>query len=213
MGNGGIFDTMTDSILEGVYSAWQAMTWWEAAGVFFGLLYIFLAARENSWCWGAGLISVLIYVKICWEARLLAELGLQGFYLIITAYGWYQWKWGFKKKELPIGQLSLPQHVWLISGGLLASALMGWLLTRYTEASLPYIDSFTTVFSMITTWMVARKKIENWLYWIVVDGVAVYMYWSKALYLTALLFVAYVIIVIIGYFEWKKHLIVQNAHE
>lgn len=191
-------------IIDNIIEAWRAQSWLELGGVFFGILYLLLATKESLWCWLAGLISVLLYIKICFDAQLYAETGLQFFYLFISFYGWYQWKYGKAKQRLPISKLSLQAHLVIISVGLLFTWGMAYILSVSTQAALPYLDSFTTVFSIITTWMVARKKIENWLYWIVVDGVGVYIYWSRGLYLTSLLFLAYVIIVIFGYFEWKR---------
>jgi len=193
-------------IIDNIQEAWRAMTWLEFWGVFFGILYLILATKESLWCWLAGLISVILYIKICFDAQLYAETGLQFFYLFMSFYGWYQWKNGKEKHSLPISSLSLKAHLVIVSVGLVLTWLLAYLLVRNTNAALPYLDSFTTIFSIITTWMVARKKIENWLYWIVVDGLGVYIYWNRELYLTALLFFAYVIIVIFGYFEWRKHL-------
>jgi len=96
-------------------------------------------------------------------------------------------------------------HIRVITTVLVISLVSGYLLAENTRAVWPYIDAFTTWASVITTWMVAKKVIENWLYWIVIDSVSIFLYIDRGLYLTALLFVAYVIIVIFGYFNWKKH--------
>ncbi|MFW5700238.1 MAG: nicotinamide riboside transporter PnuC [Cyclobacteriaceae bacterium] len=197
-----------EELLELLKYAIAQFTIIEAVAVFFGVLYIFLAARENIWCWGAALVSVLLYIYICIKAQLYAETGLQIFYLVMAVYGYFQWRKGGsnrkEKNELPITTWPLKIHaVVIISGAILVFGL-GYFLVNYTNAQLPFLDSFTTIFSMITTYMVTRKKLENWLYWIIIDGAAVYLYIQRDLFITALLFLFYTIIVIFGYFQWLK---------
>ena len=190
----------TSQILE----AAKAFTFLEAAGVFFGLLYIYLAAKESIWCWPAGLISVLIYVFICIDAKLYAETALQFYYVGTSIYGWYHWNKGGDPQELPISKMTLKEHsLFIITGGIL-TLILGYTLSNYTDASIPYIDSFTTIFSLLTTILVTRKVLENWLYWFIVDSVAAYQYFYKELYLTCLLFILYVVIVVFGYMKWRK---------
>lgn len=195
-----------EEILDSLQYAIAQFTIIEAMAVFFGILYIMLAAKENIWCWAAAIISVLLYIYICIKAQLYAETGLQIFYLVMAVYGYYQWKSGGneKKDALPISAWPIKNHVTIIISGVLIVIGLGYFLQNYTQAQLPYLDSFTTVFSMITTYMVTRKKIENWLYWLIIDGAAVYLYIQRDLFLTALLFFGYTIIVIFGYFQWLK---------
>jgi len=194
-----------EEVLDSIQYAIAQFTVIEAMAVFFGVLYIFLAARENIWCWAAAIISVVLYIFICLKAQLYAETGLQIFYLIMAFYGYFQWRKGDSKKQaLPISTWPWINHMIIIVGGTVLVYGLGYLLQNYTKALLPYLDSFTTIFSMINTYLVTRKKIENWLYWIIIDGAAVYLYIQRDLYLTALLFLAYTIIVIFGYFQWLK---------
>lgn len=175
------------------------------------LAYLILAAAESNWCWPAALISVILYIYICYINQLYLETILQFFYLGMAVYGWYQWKPKKGEKETAILQLPTKLQLILIASGTLISLLLGWYFKHYTNAALPYLDAFITVFSMITTWMVTRKYIENWIWWIVVDSAAAYLYFAKQLYITAGLFILYVVIVIIGYFKWKKLLQVQSS--
>lgn len=197
-----------EEIMDSVQYAIAQFTWIEAMAVFFGVLYIFLAARENIWCWAAALVSVSLYIYICLKAQLYAETGLQVFYLVMAIYGYYQWRKGDNKREekqeLPITTWSLKFHLVVIIAGTFSVIGLGYFLANNTNAQLPYLDSFTTIFSMITTYMVTRKKLENWLYWIIIDGAAVYLYVQRDLFITALLFIFYTIIVIFGYFQWLK---------
>jgi len=187
-----------------INKALQALSWLEATGVLFGLLYIYLAAKESIWCWPAGLISVIIYIFICIEAKLYAETALQFYYVGTSLYGWYHWQNRNANEILPISKMSVKQHILFISVGSLATFAVGFFLSHYTDASIPYIDSFTTVFSLLTTILVTRKILENWLYWIIVDSVGAYQYFYKELYLTSLLFVLYVVIVVFGFIKWRK---------
>jgi nicotinamide mononucleotide transporter len=187
-----------------ILAAVKAFTILEATGVAFGLLYIYLAAKENIWCWPAGLVSVIIYVFICFEAKLYAEVGLQFYYLGASLYGWYHWNRQADQEALPISTLTIKQHALFIGIGTIVTIVLGYLLSEHTDASIPYIDSFTTIFSLLTTILVTRKVLENWLYWIIVDSVGAYQYFYKELYLTSFLFALYVIIVVFGYIKWRK---------
>lgn len=184
-----------------------AMDPMEAVAVVCSILYLVLAGRENNWCWFFAAVSVILYTILLVEANLWAETALQGYYLFMAGYGFYQWKFRKGKttrEELPISVLNTKQHLLLIGLIVVGTAGVGAALHAFTPASMPFVDSFTTVGALVTTWMVTRKYLENWLYWIIVDGVGVYLYASRGLYLTSVLFAAYVIMVIIGYFHWRN---------
>lgn len=170
------------------------------------IIYLILAAKENIWCWFFGIISCSFWA---WAAYFLYNLQidslLQIFYVVISFWGLYQWKFGSQeKKELLITRFSLGQHAATIGVGLLLSGIVGWLYANYTTAAATYLDAFTTVFSVLVTFMVIHKKLENWLYWIVIDLVYVYLYWGRGGYLFSLLFVIYIIIAFFGWLEWQK---------
>lgn len=192
-------------ILNELYYGLLNMGWLEGLGVFFGILYIYFAAKEMIWCWYASLVSVSIYLVICYQVQLYAEMGLNFYYLGTTIYGWWHWKHPKKnQKELPISKMKLKEHGLFIITGILFTFGLGYFLIENTDAQLPYLDSFTTVFSVLTTLLVTRKVLENWLYWIVIDAVAVYIYFQRELFLTSLLMAAYVIIAAVGYFNWRR---------
>ena len=172
----------------------------ECIAVFFSILYVILAAKESIWCWWAGSISVILYINIFFSAQLYPETGLQIFYLIMAIYGYYNWN--KNNGNLQITQWTTGKHLLLILSGAIITFLMGFYFATYTDSKMPIVDSFTTVFSIIATYMVTKKLLENWLYWIVIDAVSVYLYFSRDLHLTSLLFIAYTIIAIIGYFSW-----------
>ena len=174
----------------------------ESVAVFFSILYVILALKESIWCWGAATISVTLYIYICYTAQLYPETGLQVFYLLMAFYGYYQWN--KNDSTLQIQQWTTTKHLLILLIGALLTFLMGFYFTIYTNAAMPLVDSFTTVFSVFATYMVTKKVLGNWLYWIVIDAVSVYLYFSRDLHLTSLLFIVYTVIAIFGYFSWLK---------
>jgi nicotinamide mononucleotide transporter len=123
----------------------------------------------------------------------------------MAIYGYYTWKYGSEKHdEKAIEMWSLKKHLYLLSIGFLSAFLLGFLLKNYTEAASTYLDSFTTVFAIFATFMTARRILENWIYWIVIDSVSVYLYFDRGGYLFAFLFVAYTLIALYGFIHWRK---------
>tara|TARA_R110002110_G_scaffold91264_2_gene237563 strand:+ start:185015 stop:185629 length:615 start_codon:yes stop_codon:yes gene_type:complete len=196
----------SEGALAAIYQALLAMSAWEAAAVTLGVAYLLLAMRESLWCWYAAFFSTAIFLLLFWQVNLLMESALQVYYLAMAVYGWWQWRGGAKhENNLPISRWSARQHLFALSAIALATAISGALLAHFSDAALPFLDSFTTWGSIVTTWMVARKILENWLYWLVIDAASIYLYLDRGLYLTAALFMVYVIIVIFGYRQWLKH--------
>jgi nicotinamide mononucleotide transporter len=179
----------------------------EAAGVLFGVLYLVLAIRESLLCWPAAFISSVLTIVVMFGARLYAEAGLNVFYAAMAVYGWYQWRYGGRDRgaaALRIGVWRLRTHALASGGSLALSALVGWLMSRYTDAAFPYLDAFVTVGSIVTTYMVANKILENWLYWLVIDSLSLYLYLERGLNLYAALFALYLVLVVIGFIRWRR---------
>ena len=191
-------------VLDKINVAWQAMSWWELAAVLLGIAYLLLAMREQISCWYAAFVSTAIYTVLFWDVSLLMDSALQVYYMAMAVYGWQQWrsKGPDNKANIAICRWQWHTHVMVVSGVLILSGISGWLLQNNTQAAWPYLDSFTTWGAIVTTYMVAKKVLENWLYWLVIDAVAAFLYVDRGLYLTALLFAAYVVIVVFGYFQW-----------
>ena len=187
----------------------QSMSPWEAVAVVFAIAYLLLAVKENILCWLFALLSTAIYTILFWDVSLLMESALNVYYMAMAVYGWQQWTRGGSngggKHALAIRPMSGKQHVVVIAAIAILSLVSGYLLGEHSSAVWPYVDSFTTWASVITTYLVARKYLENWLYWIVIDTVSIPLYIDRGLNLTALLFVAYVVIAVIGYFKWRDH--------
>lgn len=191
---------------EKITEAIANLHWTEGFAVLFGIFYIVLAARENAWCWFWGIISCALWA---WAAYALYALYidamLQVFYVGISFAGIWQWRYGSRERNtLKINRLPLQTHVWLLITGSVLTILTGYLFDRYTAAAATYLDAFTTVFSVITTFLVVRKVLENWLYWMVIDAVYIYLYSSRGSLLFTLLFASYLIIAINGYLHWRK---------
>ncbi len=177
---------------------------WELLAVLLAIAYLVLAIKQNIWCWAAAAVSTLIYLFIMYRASLYMESALQVFYLAMAAYGWFQWrKHSDSKDDLRVSTWPVRYHLIAIAGVLLLVAISGNLLTVHSNAALPYVDSFTTWGAVVATFMVTRKILENWVYWFVIDAVSVGLYTSRGLFLTALLFTAYLVMIVIGYRSWR----------
>lgn len=199
-----------DSWLQTVVNAAFSMSPWEGAAVVFAIVYLLLAVRENVWCWFFAFVSTAIYTVLFRDVSLLMDSALNVYYMAMAVFGWYQWTHGgtgvgSEPHTLPIRSMTWRLHILIIVSILLLSGASGYLLSEYSRAAWPYVDSFTTWASVITTYLVTRKYLQNWLYWILIDAVSVPLYIERGLGPTALLFVIYIIIAVIGYLNWRKH--------
>lgn len=194
-------------MIESLAIAWQQTSWLEIVSVAFGLAYVILAARENVACWPAALIGTGTGILVFWDASLVMESVLNVFYLVMAVYGWQQWRHGgMNNSELDISSWTTRQHVTAFGLIALLTVISGALLSHNTDTALPYFDSFTTWGAVVATWMVARKVLQNWLYWILIDTVSVWLFVQRELYLYALLFVLYTVIAGYGFLAWKRKL-------
>lgn len=173
----------------------------EALAVALAIAYLVLAIRENRWCWPAGIGSALLYLGVFYEAGLYMQAALQLFYVAMGAYGWWAWR-PATSEPLTIHRWPLRWHAVAIAAIAVLSVSSGWLLAHYTAAASPYLDSFVTWSAVLTTWMVARKLLENWLYWFVIDAVTIALALRSGLHLTAALFMLYLVLVVIGWRAW-----------
>ena len=183
----------------------QAWSVPEIAAVVLAVAYLVLVIRQNIWCWLCAGISSAIYVWLFIGARLYMESALYFFYVVMAVYGWYLWYRGAgNKSDLPVVNWPLRVHLLAGTSIVVVSLVAGWLLSSYTDAAYPYIDSLTTFFSFWATFLVARKVFENWWYWLAIDFVSLFIYWSRDLQLTAVLFVFYIALIPIGMREWRR---------
>jgi nicotinamide mononucleotide transporter len=180
---------------------------WEILAVIFGIVSVYLSTRENIWSWPTALVNVSLYFVVFLEAKLYADMGLQVVYFALSLYGWYEWLYGGEHRtELHVSRTSRPLGVRLVLVGLASAAVLGTVLARFTDAALPYLDSVTTSTSLVAQWMMTRKILENWAVWAVVDVVYIGMFIFKHLYLTAGLYSVFLVLAVMGYFQWKRSL-------
>ena len=183
----------------------------ETLAVALGISYLLLAMRENSLCWYCAFFSTAIYVYIFGDVSLYMESVLNVYYMGMAVYGWLQWqKGGANHSGVEIVRWTAKHHIICILVILIASVISGYLLSVNTDARLPYLDSFTTWASVLTTVMVARKVLENWLYWIVINSVSIYLYIDRDLDQTAAMFTLYLVLSVLGYVAWKKNYVLQD---
>lgn len=178
----------------------------EWCGVFTGVLCVWLAAKNNIYNWPVAIISVVIYIFIFFESNLYADMGLQFYFFFTNIYGWYYWSRHRNNPEAsrPIVNITKKELLFSLIGVIIFTFLLGQLLYKNTNASLPYLDSFCTACSLIAQIFLARKVIQNWLIWIFVDIIYVGMYIYKDLYATAIMYALYIYIASVGYLDWKK---------
>lgn len=172
-----------------------------------GLVAVWLTVRENIWGWPIGAVMVALYIVIFAEARLYADAGLQVIYLGLQFYGWYQWLHGGARHDaLAVSRASSATLLTTMAIGAAGTAALGTGLARYTDQALPYWDSFIAAFSLVTQWMLAKKLIENWIYWFVIDVVAVGVYFNRGLLPTAVLYAVYLALAVAGWIRWRRSL-------
>lgn len=195
--------------LQSLINGAQTMSPWEVVAVIFAIAYLLLAVRENILCWLFAFMSTAIYTVLFWDVSLLMESALNVYYMAMAVYGWYQWTHGGHNDDEPhtlaVQSMSAKQHTLVIAVTAVLVVISGYLLSEHSSAVWPYVDSFTTWASVITTYLVTQKYLQNWIYWIVIDAVSIPLYIDRGLGLTALLFAAYIIIAFFGYRSWRKH--------
>ncbi|ATC97671.1 nicotinamide riboside transporter PnuC [Pseudoalteromonas spongiae] len=191
-------------------SGFTAMSYWEYIAVALGLAYLVFVMKESLWAWPCAFVSTFIYTLLFWNGALLMESLLNFYYLAMAVYGFYCWKNGKEKKELPISSWQFNTHFIIITVTSLIALALGYVMDNYTHADFAYLDSFTTCFAVMTTYLVAKKVLENWLYWLVIDAASIYLYLQKGYYPTVVLFAIYTGMVIWGYLQWRQHFQLQR---
>ena len=184
----------------------------EFAGFLFGLIGVWLTIKKNTWCFPAGIVNVIITAIIVFDKKLFADTVQQLVYFILLIAGWILWLTKRREQtEVIIEKTQIKEYAILVPVFIAGSWLMGWLLENYSAASLPYADSFATVLCFIAQWMIAKRKIENWLLWMVANPAYILIYLIKDLPLYAVLSGVYWLMSFMGYHEWNKKLSQQNA--
>ncbi len=199
---------MTDQLLAEA----RAISAPELIAVLLAIAYLLLAIRQSIWCWYCAAASTAIYVWLFVDAKLYMESLLNAFYFVMAIYGWHVWTSGrTEDHQRPVVTWPWRTHVIAVAVIAIASTLSGFLLQRFSDAAFPYIDSLTTWSAIWATFLVARKVLENWWYWLVIDLASIFIYLARDLELTALLFAAYVMMIPFGLFSWWRSMPAQQT--
>lgn len=182
----------------------ELMTILEFAAVVLGLLSVYFTVKQNIWCWPTGLGMVAIYIVIFYNVKLYSDMIENIIYVFLQVYGWYFWVYGGKKKnELPVTLLKNKFRVMWLGIIAVSTLILGYVMSN-VGASLPYWDAVTTTMSLTAQWLMSRKKLENWILWITVDVMALFIYTIKGLYMTTGLYALFLILATRGFIEWRR---------
>ncbi|MCE1200329.1 MAG: nicotinamide riboside transporter PnuC [Marinilabiliales bacterium] len=184
----------------------------ELCGTLTGFAYLICSIRQHKLTWPFGLLNALFYVAVFFTSRIYADMSLQIYYVGISLYGWWSWYHGGSSGS-PLVVTQTSKTLWLklvLVNGMLFLGIV-WILHRFTDSQVPFWDGLTTSMSIVATWMLARKKLEHWLVWIITDALLIALFLFKGLYLTSLLYLVYTLMAFLGYREWKKELTLTVA--
>ena len=180
-------------------------SWGEIAGFVTGALCVWLVARQNAWNWPIGILNNLAFLALFATSGLYADSGLQVVYLGLALYGWWSWlRGGVEHTPLPVSRTTPPQWLWLAVAGVVLTGVLVWVLTAYTSSTVPWADAVTTVLSLLATWGQTRKKVESWWLWIAADVIYVPLYAYKDLWLTAILYLGFIALCVLGLRSWSR---------
>jgi len=197
---------------DALVEAAAALSSWEGLAVALAVAYLLLAVRQNRLCWIAALVSTAIYTLLFWQAQLLMQSALNGYYLAMAVYGWWHWRHGAASTgPLPVTRWPWNRHLLALIVIAGATLMSGHLLGRHSEAAWPYLDSFITWAAVVTTFMVARKVLENWAWWMVINSLAMALFLERGLLLTAGLHASYLVISVFGWRQWYRDYLRQQV--
>lgn len=191
---------------------WLQTHYIELFGVLTGLIYIYLEIKENIWLWPVGILTSAFFIIVFFDSKFYADMGLQFYYLGVSIYGLIIWmtKRDIDHSEIKIRNIRKKELIKYLISTILIYNVIYYILVKYTDSPLPAWDAFTTALSIVATFMLAHKIIEQWWVWVLVNVVSLGLYIYKELYLTAFLFIVYAIMAVVGYIEWKKSLVVEE---
>lgn len=184
----------------------------EWVATLFGLACVILTIRQSVWCWPAGLVQVFLFIFVFWQARLYSDVVLHVIYVGLGIYGWWKWTRGNPADggALPVARAKATALATWTAVGVAATIGVGVAMRRFTDADRPYWDAAVLALSLVAQWLMARKVLESWLFWIAVDVLAIGLYATKALYPTAGLYAVFLVLAITGFFQWKRSMTVTT---
>jgi len=184
---------------------------WESLAVLLGLIYVTLAARHNRLAWLAAFANTSIYAVLLWQDHLPMQALLNGYFMLAAIYGWFHWQNDSTEETAPIIlHITRNEHLFLIILGTTSTIILGYLLDLYALSQQPYLDTFTTVFAMMNTWLMLQNKLESWLYWIGIDLVNLWLFASTGHEPTLILYAVYIVLSVYGYLNWRKYIKKQH---
>jgi nicotinamide mononucleotide transporter len=179
----------------------------EVCGTLTGFLYLGFSIRQHYLTWPIGLLNALFYIAVFFTSKIYADMALQFYYVVISIYGWWCWHQGSSEgHSFEVSRTSMALWIKLLYVSILLFVVIAFILYRYTDSPVPFWDALVTALSIVATWMLAQKKIEHWLLWVLVDAISIGLFIVKELYPTTLLFLVYTILAVYGYLEWRKDL-------
>ncbi|MDO9254424.1 MAG: nicotinamide riboside transporter PnuC [Bacteroidales bacterium] len=194
-------------ILSQLYSNILDTSWLEVIAVIFGILSVWFARKENIWVYPTGIVNVLVYVYLCFFAGLYADMAINAFYFVMSVFGWYNWsRRDENSHHVPITSLSIKQWLFYVLLIAVAFGIIYYVLSNFTDSTVPVFDSFTTSLFIAGMWLMAIKKIENWLLWILGDVLVIPMFAIKGLAFTSVQYIVFLVLAIMAYIEWRKRL-------
>ena len=195
---------MTRDFLVQLAGAWRSTGWVEITAAVLAVAYLLLAIRQHIGCWAAAFLSSCLYVWVMFGARLYMESALNGFYAAMAVYGYRQWTAGRGGRPLQISRWPIARNALGLLAVVGASLISSFFLRRFTPAAWPFVDSMAAWASVFATFLVARKVYENWHWWLVIDSVSAWLYFTRGLYVTMLLFGLYLLLIVAGMREWRR---------
>jgi nicotinamide mononucleotide transporter len=185
---------------------WIFINYIEIIATITGLIYLVFSIKGDVLLWFFGIITSLLYMYVFFKSKIYADMGINLYYVVVSIYGWIHWQKNKSgnKKDLPFSKLDYKNSLVLLVVTTLIFVFIAYILKEFTDSNIVFWDAFITASSITATWMLARKIIEHWILWVVVDGLSIGLYIYKGLYPTVILFLVYTTLAVYGYFEWKK---------
>lgn len=194
-------------IIDGVINGVIQTSMLEWVAVICGVASVYYSMRENILVYPTGIVSVLIYVYLAFQYKLYADMGVNGYYFVMSVYGWYFWTNTVGDKEqVSVTLNSAKENLYSLALLFASFGLLFFVLANFTDSDVPAWDAATTAFAILGMWLMARKKLENWIAWIITDLISIPLYFYKGLVLTSFQFLIFTVLATMGYFAWKKSL-------
>lgn len=194
------------NFLELALQQFQQQSLLELIAVVLSVLYVVFAARQNIWCWPCAFISTAIFAYLFWEVSLIYQIVLYFYYIVMAIFGYLSWRKTKDNTRLTVTRISLKNHLVLLALGFSITLVLTLIGQQWFTSSWVWLDAGTAVFSVIATVMTVRKKIDNWVYWFILNPVSGYLMFVNGLYLTCLLMVFYTAMSVYGFLNWRKEL-------